>query len=492
MAKYLNAVKTRPSAMQVTPQSQPIPGRKQVRNTAGGYTFAVDNWTRLHRWLILGSEGGTYYASERTLTAENANIVLECLAESGPRVVELIVEISGSGRAPKNDPALLALALASSYGHLETRHAALVALPRVARTGTHLFHFAAYCDGQRGWGKGLQKAVARWYNDRPAKELAYGAIKYQQRDGWSHRDLLRKAHLKPASESHNIIYGWIASEGWESVGPEPHPDENVRQLWAFERVKRAESAEEVARLVADYRLPREAVPTQWLQSPAVWEALLREMPMTALIRNLATLTRIGLIAPLSETLQQVVGQLGDVERIRKARVHPIAILAALKTYQQGRGERGSHQWTPVSQIVDALDGAFYSAFGNVKSSEKRWLLGVDCSGSMDGGLIAGVPGLTPRMAAAAMSMVTAAVESQNTIVGFTAGDSRGNPGIRSLNVSPRQRMDTVMNVMQKFNWGATDCSLPMRWAMKEQVPVDVFTIYTDNETWFGKIHPVQA
>ena len=44
----------------VTPQSEPIPGSKQVPNSAGGHSFEVDIWTRLNRFLILGTEGGTY------------------------------------------------------------------------------------------------------------------------------------------------------------------------------------------------------------------------------------------------------------------------------------------------------------------------------------------------------------------------------------------------------------------------------------------------
>ena len=40
-----------------TSQSERIPGRKdQVKNNAGGYVFAIDSWTQLDRFLILGSE----------------------------------------------------------------------------------------------------------------------------------------------------------------------------------------------------------------------------------------------------------------------------------------------------------------------------------------------------------------------------------------------------------------------------------------------------
>ena len=55
-----------------TPQSEPVPGLAMVQNSGGGYAFAVDDWKRLERFLILGNEGGSYYATERALTIENA------------------------------------------------------------------------------------------------------------------------------------------------------------------------------------------------------------------------------------------------------------------------------------------------------------------------------------------------------------------------------------------------------------------------------------
>lgn len=479
---YLKSVTSRKNG--VTPQSEPISGSAQVRNSAGGYAWAVDDWTRLQRFLILGSEGGSYYATERTLTAENASATIRCIEADGLRAVQTIVEISASGRAPKNDPALFALALAASKGDSSTRKAALDALPQVARTGTHLMHFAAFVDGMRGWGRGLRNAVGAWYNGKEAKDVAYQALKYQSRDGWSQRDLLRLSHPTPATDSHRTIYHWI-TKGWDGVGQEPHPDQALQQIWAMERAKRSSTESEVVGLIRDYRLPREAVPTQFLNAPEVWEALLQEMPMTALIRNLATLTRVGLLSANSETGRRVIEQVTDESRLRRARVHPIAVLSALKTYAQGHGERGQNTWTPVAQIVDALDKAFYLSFGNVRAANKRHVLALDVSGSMTLGNIAGVPGLTPRIASAAMSLITAATEPEYQAMGFSTQ-------FVPLAISPRQRLDDVLKKIDNLPFSGTDCALPMVWAMQNKVETDVFVVYTDSETWAGKVHPVQA
>jgi len=490
-AKWFNRKKT--------PQWAQIPGTSQIRNDNAGYVWAVDDWARLDRFLILGCEGGTFYATERKLTRENAEAVLRCIAADGARVVARIVAISDEGRAPKNDPALFALALAAKLGDEPTRRAAHAALPRVARIGTHLFHFAEYVKALGGWGRGTMRAFARWYNDMDAGRLAVQAVKYQSRDGWSHRDILRKAHPVASSAQHQAIYHWMV-KGWDSVGEAPHPDRVLATIWAFERAKRMKARADIPALcdlITAYGLPHESIPTEMKQFPAVWEAMLPAMGLTALIRNLGKMTEVGLITPLSEAERFVQLRLTQADKLRAARVHPLALLVALKTYAQGHGDRGKLKWTARRGIIDALDAAFYKSFKTQTPTGARTLLALDVSGSMTGPVIAGMPGITPRVGSAAMALVTAAVEPNHEIVAFTNGPYRsmhpGYPtGIEPLAISPRMRLDDVIAKVSGLDFGGTDCALPMIWAAENKVPIDVFCVYTDSETWAGEIHPIQA
>lgn len=465
-----------------TPQSQSIPGSTQVANKAGGFGWKVDNWERMHRFLILGSEGGTYYTEQQEFTRENAENVIACIKEDGPRAVNLIVEISKAGRAPKNDPAIFALALAQALGDTQTKRLVEANLGEVCRIGTHLFHFAQYVEQFRGWGRALKRSVAGWYEGMDATRLALQVTKYAQRDGWSHRDLLRLAHPKGASENHEVIYDFLTKKEQPLV-----QREGINLLWASEEVKKFTDAKTVAAFIKEHTLPRELVPNEWLKSPEVWEALLEEMPMTAMIRNLANMTRIGLVAPNSEAALTVANRLKDQERLTRSRVHPIAVLNALMTYKKGQSLRGDNKWTPVPQVIDALDAAFYMAFGNVESTGKRFHLALDVSGSMGWGYIAGLPGLNPREASAAMALVTAATEPNHF---FTAFQTELTP----LTITPRQRLDDVIKAVDVdvLDFGGTDCSLPMVWSEKKGYEFDAFVVLTDNETWAGRIHPSQA
>ena len=496
-----------------TPQSQPIPGSTQVPNSAGGYAWQVDDWTRLDRFLILGAEGGTYYIAERDLVKQNHDALVRCIKADGIRAVNRIVEISDSGCAPKNDPAVFALALVAAHGNAEAKAKAFADLPKVCRTGTHLFHFADYVNALRGWGRGLRNAVGRWYIERKPDDLALQVVKYQHRDRWSHGDLLRLAHPKAPSSAHEAVFRWILS-GADGLGErqvtrrvkgEPRVanyaavGELPPLLNAFEQVKKASVKQEVVRLIAEFDLPREAIPTQWLDEPPVWEALLQRMPLTAMIRNLGKMTSLGLVQPFSDAAKLIVGKLSDAQVLKRARIHPLAVLIAEKVYAQGHGVKGSLTWKPVSKIVDALDEAFYATFKNVEPCGKPVLLALDVSGSMDGSKIAGSC-LTAREASAAMALVTAATEPECEIIAFSAPagggfggmHGGGEPGITRVNLSPRMRLDDVIQRIRAIPMGGTDCALPMIWARRNKLNVSAFVTYTDSETWAGSIHPAQA
>jgi 60 kDa SS-A/Ro ribonucleoprotein len=487
---------TKSFSTQTARPSEPIPGATQVPNAVLGHPWQLDDWARLERFLVLGSEGGTYYVDERELTIDNAQVVARCLAADGLRTLDRIVESSVTGRAPKNDPAIFSLAMAAKLGDEPTRRAAYSALSRVCRIGTHLMHFAEYAQGFGGWGRGMRKAVGSWFNARSAADLAFQLANYQSRDGWSNRDLLRLAHPRAATPSHDRLFAW-AVKGELPEGAREDPA--LALIAAIDELRTTTDVVAAARIIRTHRVPRECVPTELLRSPEIWDALLAAMPMTAMIRNLATMTRVGLLAPGSAAAAQVANQLRDGECLRKARVHPVAILAALTTYRSGRGVRGQGVWQPVASIVDALDAAFYASFGLVEPAGKRMLLALDVSGSMASGSVADVLGLTPRIASAAMALVTAATERDHTLVAFTSAAGGyggkwggGTSGITTLTISPRQRLDDVVEQVGALPMGGTDCALPMIWAQHHRVEVDTFVIYTDNETWAGDVHPARA
>ncbi len=480
---------------------------RQVPNSAGGWGFQTGKRERLHRFLTLGTDGGTYYATEMAITKQNAGIVLDWARNDGIALVNEVVIVSQAGRAPRNNPALFALAAAAALGDDHTRRVAFNMLPKVARIGTHLFTFAEYAQQFRGWGRAMRNGISNWYlgtglpyadddismedADRIAlSRLAYQVLKYRQREGWSHRDLLRLAHPQTQNQQRNDLFRYITGR---STSYRDRVLDLPPLVTAFEQAQVATTDGEWCRLIEQNKsLTWEMLPDAALKSADVWRSLIEQgMPMTALMRQLPRLTGLGVLDQLGFTSSTVADQLADPERLRKARVHPVNVLVALRTYASGHPVKGSSTWIPVPKITDALDAAFYAAYGAVEPAGKRTMVALDVSGSM-GSPVSGLP-LTCREVSAALSLVIAATEPKVLITGFTSSSGWGGEGaITPLNISPRQRLDNAIQTVSGLSFGGTDCALPMLWALENKVEIDTFLVITDNETWAGNIHPHQA
>jgi 60 kDa SS-A/Ro ribonucleoprotein len=309
-------------------------------------------------------------------------------------------------------------------------------------------------------------------------------MKYQQRNTWSHRDLLRLSHPKAATAAHNALFQW-AAEG--ELGHLASPDVlagELRQVQAFERARKAANEREIVHLIEDYRLTHEMIPSQWKNSARVWEALLESMPYMALVRNLGKLTAVGLVAPQSPATALAVARLIDRKRVANSQVHPIALLSALLTYRQGHGVKGSLKWAPVGNVIDALDQAFYMAFDNIEPSGRRIYLALDASGSMQGSMCNGLPHVSAAMASAALAMAFAKTEPECIIAAF-------HDRIWNLDITRQDRLDRACAAIVREPCG-TDASLPIEDALDRKLAVDAFVLITDSETWAGATHPVQA
>lgn len=335
--------------------------------------------------------------------------------------------------------------------------------------------FLGFAGQFRGTGRGLRRAVGRFYTERPADKVAVQMVKYRNRERWTHRDALRIAHPTGPTPTHDALYDWAC--GRDAAG--------LPALIGAYTAAQDATPEKVAALVAEHGLPWEAVPQEMLNDPAVLAALLPHMGATALLRQLPRLTRAGLITPFGDgRTAEVAARLTDRDALRAGRIHPMQALIAGRTYAAGHSVRGSSEWTPAPLIVDALDATFDLCFDNVEPAGKRTLNAIDVSGSMGWQQIADT-GLTSREAAAAMALAITRTEPKTYNMAFATQ-------FVPVNFTARSTLSDVLAATDRLPMGGTDCALPMLWAAAERVEVDTFVVYTDNETWAGNVHPFQA
>lgn len=427
--------------------------------------------------------------------------------------------------------------VALNYSLAVKRYASEIA-PSMIRQSSMLFELVANIHAQRGWGAMVHKMVENFYNSMDNSELAQQFIKYGTRQQWSHKNLLRK--VKPATMYHkqravnsagnllvmsqvidkedlyikrpvhapdivrSNIFAWSVDKYNALENVDPSKELNARgyiadpltKLWAADAMKAATTAKEVAQIVTDYQMPREAVEranTIWLKDPLVWEALLPHMPGNALVRNLRNMAEIGLLTPMSEAEKTVVDRLMNMKYM--GRVHPIQVIQAAVTYDVRvfKNSYGSHQartrkggstststkdYTVSQPVVNALNVALHNSYKNIVPTNKRITTAVDISGSMYWNMLDNFFPFFPGEAAGIMALIFAHIESRYMPTVFS-------DGIQSMKLGNTSTIDDVLKELRDYPAGSTNLGLPVQHALNNKIPIDAFVVITDNEVNTG-------
>jgi len=466
-----------------TPQTQPIPGREpeMIKGRSGGYTFDAGIWSMLRRCLLIGTAKSTYYAGKQELTDDFVSVVRWAIAQNPTRVAEEIVYAS-DGRSINNSAPILALVLLSMGETKEAKQAFQEIFSTVIRTGSHFYEWLSYTKSLRGFGKVVREAGKTWLSREDVKGLAYQLLKYQQRQGFTHRDALRLFHVKPPTEEHRQLFEWVV-KGWEQL-PSDIPSPVLAQIWWYEWLKR--NPEQTHQAISQGHLTHEMAAPVGKMDKAAWQLLFDEMPVGAMLRNLGSLTQLGVLqTDERNNLKRIEETLNNKDRLRKGRIHPIDVLKALKTYQSG-GKLGRSQktWQPVPRIIDILEKALEMSFDVVEPTGKVFMHAVDVSGSMSWGVVNSV-GLSCCEIATAMALVTAKAEKNYAIRGFSTQ-------FRDLGITATDSFSSALTKASNQNFGGTDASVAYDWMIKNKFKADVICFWTDSESWAGNNHPSLA
>ncbi|XP_043989127.1 60 kDa SS-A/Ro ribonucleoprotein isoform X2 [Gambusia affinis] len=478
--------------------SENATGNHTLNSTGAEGSWEISDKTRLCRFLCYGSEGDIYTAREQgRVSTETAGALLSLLQEGrGAEAVEEAKRFAQGGSAVSPGPALFALALCSQHSELKTRQAAFKALREVCRDPAHLFSFVQYKkelkEGMKCgmWGRALRKAVSDWYNEQDALSLAAAVTRCKQREGWSHQDLLRLSHTKPATEAVALISKYV-TKGWKEVQAAYEDKEKSEEvvkvlsyLEVLEKVKRSCDEVEVSGLIEEHKLEKEQLLTDHLRSKQVWSALLKEMSLHSILKILGKMTSNKLLEPRSAETQTICERLQNESSLKKANIHPFSILLASENYKRGQGFQGKTKWEADSSILKAMDWAFYTSFLNVEPVGKRFVVAVDVGTS----LTSIVPGtaISTAVAAAAITMIFARTEANTDVLAFSEG------AVVPCSLSADMSLAEVTAELVKFPSGSTDCTLPVTWATENGKSVDMFIILTNNPLWTFTASPVES
>ncbi|WP_373864543.1 TROVE domain-containing protein [Paenibacillus humicus] len=299
--------------------------------------------------------GTTFYADQKELLEEAGQLHHE-MAQSNPTFMARSLVFARQESYMRLQP-LFGLAVLSIY------RSDLFAkvFKQLVVTPADLADFLTVLKGM-GRGEG-GRAVKRQVGRFLGQISEYWAVKYNGRGrGYSIGDAIAISHPKPLDARQQALFRYLRGhEADLSLLP---------QVEALERLKKADSDEERLKWIGKGKLPHETVTGSIPVTRAVWEALMYQMPTFALLRNLNTLLREGILDH-PENLNYVVERLTDGQALRKAKVLPFRLATAYKQVQEPR-------------LKKALENAAELTFENLPELGDNTAIFLDISGSMDG------------------------------------------------------------------------------------------------------------
>jgi 60 kDa SS-A/Ro ribonucleoprotein len=464
-----------------TPQTMAIPGREleMTENLAGAKGFKVDPWQALRRWLLTGSMSNCFYQGKEEMTKSNVSTLNKLIKEDPIKVGQEIIDVSKKGVSVHTP--IFALTLLST-GEGPAKNAFREIFPMVIRNGSQLYEFFNYTRDNRGFGSLIHKTVNAWLAGKDAKELEYQFLKYQSRYDWSAKDVLRMVKPQPENDLKKAVYNWAVGGTKRNPLLEVFPAE-LERINAYEKLKKGAEESDIIDAIAKFRMTWEMMPGNLTMTNKIWEALFKQMPVGATIRNLGNLTEKEVFKNKANI--EMLEERFSKENLAKAYIHPVVFAAAMKAYLAGgEGGKSKLRWKPIARVTDAMEDGIEKCFDVLEPTGKDFFYALDISDSMTMNGV-GKLNMTPIEVEGVMALASVRSEKNYFVGGF-------NTSFTPLNNFSRKMTYKEAMSFYDGDFGSTDADQAYKYAIKNNVKTDVFVFFTDSESWSGMRHPAQG
>lgn len=216
----------------------------------------------------------------------------------------------------------------------------------------------------RGSGRGQGgRAVKRQINQFLNEISEYWVMKYNGRGrGYSLSDMVATAHPRPKDEKQLALFRYLRGHETDLA--------LLPQLQALQKLRTTRNPASQIHQIEKGKLPYSVVTSILQPTRQIWEALMFQMPMFAMLRHLNAMDRAGVFAK-KKNIAYVTRRLTDAEALRQSRILPFRFVKAYETVQR-------------TELREALEQAVELSIHNLPPLPGRTAIFLDRSGSMQG------------------------------------------------------------------------------------------------------------
>jgi len=465
---------------------------------------------RLKRFLHYGSEAPIYMSGDRytnnVYNKEHVPSLSKLLADKEydhEKIIDLIVKVKNEDTSVWPDSITFALALcAAEDAYPLMQQQAYKSIRTVCREPRDIILFVKFyrdLKTNRGGGNGFKRAVAQFYLVPMPFDLADIFLQQRSYHGWTHRDVLRVAHIKPISIEQQVLFTYVM-KGLEEAANKfgESPNEQVSELLEYittvEGFRKIKDPTQAAKALAVELHKIERVPSHLMKSQEVWNELIPNMDVKTLLDNLQRISILGFLKNANVTVMKVVDVFNNLHKAETFKGHPSRVFIELMTYEKAAkycldiAIKMNH---PISKITparkppkcnllikNALVTFFYSLYKFQKPTGLRYMVAVDVRPKMFSDRCQHCLHLTPIEAAQVVSLSLIRTETEKVILG-TFTDVKGD--IELVSLTKDCEIAKYESVFQEraSRPGPASVAAAIHWATTEKKSVDVFIILSN-------------
>ncbi|XP_028967237.1 60 kDa SS-A/Ro ribonucleoprotein [Galendromus occidentalis] len=463
------------------------------------------SWRRLRRFLFMGSESNRYLRSKRHPCIDNAFTIKELIHRGrGLDVVVLILRYSTEKISICPEALAFSLAVCAQSTDIATKSAAYGALKQVCNTAATLFAFTKYMeDTQRplttGWGRAHRSSVKKWYLSHNTRELAEMVTKTVSRYRWSHRDVLRLAHVKPPSLGVSCVFRYVSRgfhDAKEKYGTcdDLEVKDTLTYLQAVYDLKQAPTAAQAAKVMKNNPLAVEHIPTRYLHARDVWLACMSRAPIESILEWLPHLAHSNLLRPSLGLLRIIMQRISCDSVMTNCPWDPCATYVLMRTICS----TSIHSTLPPTpevpptarQLQEILYNLHMASFKQMRPTLKNYLIVTDVSNGMWHSGSAAHP-VTAIEASILLAM--SLCRQEGLVGGRVQALAFGRAGLHDLEINQKMTMADLLERCEEVDPGTASLCLPLRWASQRNNEFDVIIVCTDRQcNTVDTVHPAEA
>ncbi|XP_030747696.1 60 kDa SS-A/Ro ribonucleoprotein-like [Sitophilus oryzae] len=343
----------------------------------------------------------------------------------------------------------------------------------------------------------VEKIVKKYYTKKSSLELAQSFAQFNSLHTWTHKDLIKLAHVKPDTTLKDAVIKYILKKQ-----PNDRANEEEQKVMDILRktteLRSTTEAVNAVPLLAELKLTIKQVSPSLHQNLEVWSAAIENMKIQEILPHLEKLYKLGLLKPSCEPniSNQLINIFTSPDTVKASGVHPIEVFTYMKRLEKGGkpldpklvhhlqndkkiSEENLKKATVRTEakcihILNALHKCFNLACNNVSPTNKRYLVTIDVTDQAKKAQCMGNKALTSLEVAAAYTLVLLRVEKDVFIGTFKDDKVCVHSITKKISYADLLKKISAETSTSSMVWSSID------WATSHKKNIDVFVNFIDS------------